>query len=142
MPSNRKPNGFLASFQRIDALRANPHGPFTLERIAKDAIYFLSDDVDEAEMDKIKAMSPEHIVRLFYTSSDCDVFAVALHRITGWPIVELDDTLRGHIHRLNLAPGGRLVDASGWTDIKTLSKRYALLHPHLGEPGGRISPWP
>jgi hypothetical protein len=53
-----------------------------------------------------------------FLHGDCPIFAVALHRLTGYPIyglVEFDEVI-GHtvlIHAYVKAPDGKLIDASG-----------------------------
>jgi hypothetical protein len=96
----------------------------TLEDIGNDAVYLLADDMDDDEFERVSSMSADEKVKYFYLSSDCDRFADALHRITGWPIVGVSSPSLGPIHRLVQAPNGRMLDAGGWVDEKGLKARY------------------
>ncbi len=61
-----------------------------------------------------------------FTSSDCDAFAGVVAEMTGWPTVRASWTAGddfGH-HALVEAPGGRLFDATGFTDEAALRRRY------------------
>lgn len=105
----------------------------SLDDIADDLVYVLADDMDEGEFARVSAMAPAERVRYCYVSGDCDVFAEALHRVTGWPIVGVSSPSRGPIHRLVRSPEGRLLDAAGWIDEDGLKKRYGLRRLDLSE---------
>jgi hypothetical protein len=76
------------------------------------------------------------VIKRACTSSDCDEFSGILHAMTGWPVVrpiwEIPDWGLGH-HSLLRAPDGRLLDVTGWTDIRKLERRYG------GRKGVRIT---
>lgn len=110
-------------------------GKRTIEDVAADVLATLDDTADE-EFERIEAMSLIERVRYMYLSGECDAFAVALARMTGWSIRGLIDPEAGPVHRVVEAPDGRLLDASGWTDLSALAKRYRLKKPTLGSAGG------
>lgn len=106
-----------------------------LRELAADARFFL-DDVNEAEEAFLPEATDEEVLRHFFCHSDCDDFAIALHRLTGFALVALSDKEKGFLHRLVIAPDGRLLDAAGWTDLAGLAKRYGCRAPQLSAPGG------
>lgn len=67
------------------------------------------------------------VVRRAFASSDCDDFSFILSKMTEWKCVraswQIPDWGFGH-HSLVMAPDGRLLDVTGWTDEAELSKRY------------------
>jgi len=108
----------------------------TLEEIAEMGAYALSDDWQPGELEEFMAKSPAERVSHFYCMSDCGVFAVALQKVTGWPIRSLGNDEHGRIHSVVEAPDGRLLDASGWQTLRSLRKRHAAKDATLSEPGG------
>lgn len=98
----------------------------SLADIAADLVYLLADDMDEDEFARVSAMPEAEKARYCYISGDCDVFAAALHRITGWQVIGVVSPSHGCLHRLVVAPDGRLLDAAGWIDVAGLRKRYGL----------------
>ena len=108
----------------------------TIEEIAADALYLMADDMDEDEFERLSAMSPVEQVRHFYVSGECDHFAAALHRITGWLVRGVVSAKHGAVHRLVEAPDGRLLDASGWVGLEDLKQRYGMKSLRLADPGG------
>jgi len=108
----------------------------TLETLADDAAFLLSDDFDGEEYERFIEKSPAEKVRHFFCSSDCDAFAVALHRMTGWPIRALSSPDHGPVHRFVEAPDGRFLDAGGWTSLDGMKKRYGIRKALLTEPFG------
>ena len=118
-----------------DGCRVGP-GWKPLAELADKARYLLMDGVWDEEAEELEAAPADEVVKVYYTSSNCDDFAVALHRITGWPIMALSAAERGPIHRFVAAPDGRSLDACGWTDKIAMSKRYGTRKPLWSEPGG------
>jgi hypothetical protein len=108
----------------------------TLGEVAKEAAYLLSDDWGDDEFDAFMAMPPEERVRHFFCSSDCDAFAIALHRMTGWPVRALGSPGHGFLHRFVEAPDGRFLDAGGWQTLDSMRKRYGIRKAILSDPGG------
>lgn len=78
------------------------------------------DDPDSVDWD-----DPAAVVKEAFTASDCGNFSLALSEMTGWPIYILGGA-DGPVHALVKAPDGRLLDATGWTDLATLAKRYGV----------------
>jgi hypothetical protein len=107
-----------------------------LQRVARDALFLLSGDLDDDEIERVSAMSVAGQVRHFFSSGECDAFAAALHEMTGWPVVTLSNARGLPYHRLVAAPDGRLLDSHGWTDATQLARRYGLRKPKLSAPGG------
>lgn len=65
------------------------------------------------------------VVRRAFLNSDCGSFARVLSDMTGWPILNLSSPGEGPVHSLVEAPGGRWLDASGWTTRAAVARRYA-----------------
>ena len=72
-----------------------------------------------------------------YLNGDCDLFATAVHRLTGWQIaviVEPRTIAKGHDERLGLVHAfcikddnlSQIFDAKGWRDANSLNKEYML----------------
>lgn len=97
-----------------------------LSQVAANALYALASDCDDDEFDRLREMSTARVVRYFYTASDCDDFALALHLVTGWPVVSLHSDEEGPLHRLVRSPEGRYLDAYGWTSLPQLARRYGV----------------
>ena len=76
--------------------------------------------LDRTEFDDL------YMVRWLYSSRSCDVFAVALKELVGWPIVAVGEPEGEPVHRLNLDPRGRLVDVNGVVALSELRQRYEL----------------
>jgi hypothetical protein len=84
---------------------------------------------DEPEIDWA-ASEPEalRLIRRNYLSGDCGAFAVALHRLTGWPLVEIRPRRGYTIHVCARTLRGALVDFSGYTSVPALERRYGMKH--------------
>lgn len=93
-------------------------------------------EAGDEEFDRLETMPDLLKVRHMYVSGDCDAFAVALHRVTGWPIRCVSSEEHGPMHRLVEAPDGRMLDAAGWVDEKELRRRYGVKRIILSKPGG------
>jgi hypothetical protein len=63
-------------------------------------------------------------VRENYLFGECAAFAVALHRLTGWPLYEIKAPNRYHVFLQD--PKGRLVDASGYTTLAKIRRVHRL----------------
>ena len=106
----------------------------TIKDIADEVAWRL--EAGEEEFDRLEAMTDLMKVRQMYISGDCDAFAVALHRVTGWPIRGVSSREHGPMHRLIQAPDGRLLDAAGWVSEKELCRRYGVRRIAMSRPGG------
>lgn len=101
-----------------------------LSELAEDAMFSISDLFDDDALDAIEERSDLDKVRLRYTSADCDDFALAMHAVTGWPIVAVTSGRKGPLHRLVRVPddgtidGGKFVDVMGFVNEADLRKRY------------------
>lgn len=101
-----------------------------LSELAEDAMFSISNLFDDDDMVAIEASSDLDKVRLRYTSADCDDFALAMHALTGWPIVAVTSGRKGPLHRLVRVPddaitdGGKFVDVMGFVTEAELRKRY------------------
>jgi hypothetical protein len=93
-------------------------------------------EAEDEELDRLESVSDLMKVRYMYLAGDCDAFAVALHRVTGWPIRRVSSEEHGSMHRVVQAPDGRLLDAAGWIDESELCRRYAVQQVTLSPPGG------
>lgn len=102
-----------------------------LGRVASYADFMLSGDMGADEAEHFFSYNDVGRVRYFYTSSNCDDFATAMHEIAGWPVVAIADNAKGPVHRLVQHLNGKFVDASGWVTFEELCKRYALKEPYL-----------
>lgn len=102
-----------------------------------DELWPLFDDLGEAELDRLEAMTAAEQVRHFYLHGECLPFARTLHALTGWPLVSVCHPDHGFLHALVCEPGeglpgsagGRLLDASGWTTLEAVGRHYGL-RPH------------
>jgi hypothetical protein len=111
----------------------------SLDRVAEEGLSEISAEMDEDEIDWFLSLSAAERVRRLYTQSDCDDFAVALHRVTGWPIISAqfpDKELGIGHHTLVKAPSGLLLDAAGWHDQGELKNRLGGKSAKFSEPGG------
>ncbi len=106
----------------------------SLEEIAAHQVYLASStDMGEEEFERVSAMSAAEQVGYFYVSGECHAFAAALHRMTGWPVLDVVSPALGRFHRVARAPDGRLLDAKGWTDAAGLRRRYGVRRLTLSE---------
>jgi len=70
--------------------------------------------------------------QLTWAHDKCFLYAVALHRLTGFPIVMLIDlavNAEDNIHCYVEKPDGKCLDAYGENDLKQLVKRYHMEQP-------------
>lgn len=81
---------------------------------------------------------PEHGITDFviteFTAGACHHLALALHRVTGWPIMaelppEEPDALDGAIHYWVVTPEGKAVDIQGVHATDWANTPYSLAHP-------------
>lgn len=96
----------------------------TLSELAEDAMGVLADLHDDDYLDVIDGYSDLDKIRLRYTSSDCDDFALALSVLMDWPVVGVASNKQGPLHRLNRSDDGQLVDVTGFVDEGVLRKRH------------------
>jgi hypothetical protein len=106
-----------------------------LEQLGKDSLSAISDLLDDRTYEALLEAGWSTQVRHRFLHGDCDVFAAALHLVTGWSVVTLVGST-GPVHRLVEAPDGRLLDAGGWTDLDALRHRYRLRSIRIGVRGG------
>ncbi len=106
-----------------------------LEEIADIGMDIISDLLSDEAIDSLDGDTLKIIEKL-YGSSDCDNFAVALHRITGWPIVGLSSVDVGPVHRCVQNPEGLMVDVFGETTRADMVKRYSIKTAIWSGPGG------
>lgn len=61
-----------------------------------------------------------------FTTGDCHIFALAVHKLTGWPIATFDyeHDPTGSIHAFNIMPDGRLIDVEGIHDPNEFVKQW------------------
>ena len=69
---------------------------------------------------------PADVVRRYYLHGECGMFAYALSLLTGWSVVNVTSPDAGPLHSCVVAPDGRYLDASGWTTIMKIKKRYGV----------------
>jgi hypothetical protein len=96
------------------------------EELADLCTELVSDLFDDEVLEDMEEWPAEKRIRHAFLRGECDYFAVALHRMTGWPIRGVFSNDIGPLHRVVEAPDGRLLDASGWTSLEALRKRYKL----------------
>lgn len=106
-----------------------------LTELAEDASYAVSDLLDDDQLNRFHDLTDREKIRYRYLHADCDDFALALYRIFGWQIVSAVSE-KGPLHRLNITPGGDLVDASGRTTVTAMARRYRARTITLSPPGG------
>lgn len=78
------------------------------------------------EDEDLDPSDPLAVLKRAFTSSDCDAYADAMRRLTGWELVRMSWTGRngfGH-HTLVRRPDGALVDVEGVTTEADLKRRY------------------
>jgi len=100
-------------------------GPETIEQVAIHMLSMHDDLLDEDEdfpetMDEATALE---IVRREYVSGTCGAFAIALHDLTGWPIVGIN----GGMHLAVRSTDGTILDYMGLDDLKTVLRRYGMV---------------
>lgn len=107
-----------------------------LLELAANARFAVSDLFeDDEEYDHFLSLPPVEQIVWRYCHSDCDDFALALHRITTWPVVSVSSRSKGPLHRLVVAPDGRFLDACGWATIDQLQQRYKSGRLSVSRPG-------
>lgn len=104
-----------------------------VDELAADAIYLISDDALPGEMERLSVMAPAEVLAYFYTSSDCDDFAVVLAGLVDGEVVGAVSPAQGPLHRLVRMSDGRLLDAKGWQSVPTLIERYGATDLELAE---------
>ena len=105
--------------------------------LAGDASYAISDLLDENQWEHFDGLADVGKVQFRYLHGDCDDFALVLHHITSWPVYSVLSPSRGPLHRLVMAPDGRLLDAAGWVSAEQLAKRYGADDLVICGPGGQ-----
>lgn len=96
----------------------------SLQELADDACYAISDLYTDDEFDAIREQPAVEQIKRRYLHADCDDFAFALNVLTDWEIVAVSCSSKGPLHRLNRDSEGRLVDISGFVTEEDLRKRY------------------
>lgn len=120
----------------MSTARGNAPREDPLEEVRIRAINVLSDLLTDDDLDRLAACPAHKAVTDLYLHSDCDDFAIALHRITGWRILSITSPERGTLHRLVVSPGRRMIDASGWVEERDIHHRYGTRRPLLVAQGG------
>jgi len=106
-------------------------------------------DIDEDLPDVMDEVTALEIIRREYVSGTCAAFAVALHDLTGHPIVGIN----GGMHVAVRCPDGDILDYVGKSPPRKVMRRYgmrsapivewtrdeAIEHVLMGEPEG--NPW-
>lgn len=106
-------------------------GPETIEQVAVHMLSIHDDLLDDDEdlpdvMDETTALE---IVRREYVSGTCGAFAIALHDITGWPIVGIN----GGMHLAVRSPDGMILDYMGLSKDKAVLRRYGMVRAPILE---------
>lgn len=106
-------------------------GPETIEQVAVHMLSIHDDLLDDDEdlpdvMDETTALE---IVRREYVSGTCGAFAIALHDITGWPIVGIN----GGMHLAVRSPDGMILDHMGLSKDKAVLRRYGMVRAPILE---------
>jgi hypothetical protein len=97
----------------------------SLAELGEDALFAVSDLLDDDALDALSARSDIEKVRWRYAHADCDDFALALQVLSGgsWSIVSITGS-KGPLHRAAQTPAGRLVDVHGYVDVDEVRQRY------------------
>lgn len=106
-------------------------GPKTIEQVALHMLCMHDDllDDDEDLPDPMDEATAIEIVRREYVSGTCGAFAIALHDLTGWPIVGIN----GGMHLAVRSPEGRILDHMGLFKEKKVLKRYGMVRAPILE---------
>jgi 8-oxo-dGTP pyrophosphatase MutT (NUDIX family)/RNA:NAD 2'-phosphotransferase (TPT1/KptA family)/GNAT superfamily N-acetyltransferase len=83
-------------------------------------------DEEEEDYDPSAEEDPAH----YYAHGACFVYAVALNKLTGWPIFTIGDPEEGAaLHSVVKKPNGKFFDSKGESTLQQLGKRYGLRKP-------------
>lgn len=104
-------------------------GPRSLINVADWFASVCNDLVDDNEEIAWNTSEAEalRLIERNYVSGDCGAFAVALHRLTGWPIYAFE----GFAHYVIRTPRGALIDIKGYTTLTKLQRRYGMPQARL-----------
>lgn len=100
-------------------------GPETIEQVAAHFL-MMHDDLlrdDEDVPDVMDEATAVEIVRREYVSGTCGALAVALHDMTGWPIVGIN----GGMHVAVRSPDGMILDHEGLSSLRDVLRRYGMV---------------
>lgn len=100
-------------------------GPESVEQVALHMLSIHDDllDDDEDHPDPMDERTALEIVRREYVSGTCGAFAIALHDLTGWPIVGIN----GGMHLAVRCPEGGILDHMGLFEEKAILRRYGMV---------------
>lgn len=66
----------------------------------------------------------------YYAHGACLIYALAVNKLTGWPMVTIGDPDEGPaIHSCTVKPNGKLFDSKGEATLKQMGERYGLSAP-------------
>lgn len=102
-------------------------GPTSLVEVAEHMLSIHDDLLDEDEdlPDVIDEATALEIIRREYVSGTCGAFAVALHDLTGHPIVGIN----GGMHVAVRCPDGDILDFVGKSRERDVARRYGMRRP-------------
>lgn len=106
-------------------------GPTSLIEVAEHMLSIHDDllDDDEDLPDPLDEATAIEIIRREYVSGTCAAFAIALHDLTGYPIVGIN----GGMHVAVRTPGGEIIDFVGRLPLAKVARRYGMRRPPVIE---------
>ena len=106
-------------------------GPTSLVAVAEHMLSIHDDllDADEDLPDVIDEETALEIIRREYVSGTCAAFAVALHDLTGHPIVGIN----GGMHVAVRCPDGDILDYVGRSPARSVMRRYGMRSAPVAE---------
>jgi hypothetical protein len=98
--------------------------------------WHLHDDMEYPHAESADHLTDQQlltILRQQFLNSDCGDFAIALHELTGWCLVNFFSPTQGRVHSGVLHPTGKIVDFDGFMTLAALRKRYGIADLVMGE---------
>lgn len=112
----------------------NPAGPQTVQDVAN-YLKTINDDIlpdHYMEVDYREATDQQcwDMIKRVYHSGSCEEFALAMHDIYGWNIIQIRDAANPGMHHIVCEmPDERLVDVTGIVSREELKRRYRMRKP-------------
>jgi hypothetical protein len=103
--------------------------------------WHLHDDMEYPEAESVHHLTKQQILQMLrqqFISSDCGDFAMALHELTGWSMVNFYSPSHGPVHSAVLHPSGKIIDFDGFVTLPTLRKRYRIPDLLMGQPNAQL----
>lgn len=99
-------------------------GPATIAGVAEHMLSIHDDllEDDEEWPDVMDEETALEIIRREYVSGTCAAFAIALHDLTGYPIIAIN----GGMHVAVRCPDGEILDYVGRSPLRRIMRRYGM----------------